>query len=352
MSGVDKDQKTEEATPKRLKQLREKGKVAKSTDVVGLLAFFAALALLFARGSALGRDVSMFAVRAFRLVDVAHPMQALHLAGRLFVLHVGPIAAVAALAAIGATLAQTRLFFSFGQLQPKPERFDVLGGLRRLLPGPHMLTETAKSFLKVAFVALIVYWQMSVNLVRFAVLPAAETEAAATAVGDIVFSMLAAGSVGLLILAALDYVIVWRRHRNESKMAPHEVKQENKETEGDPQLKAKRKQRALELSRSRSLHEVQNATVLVANPTHITIALRYDAEKEGVPILTAKGVDEVALHMRRLGRQHRIPIVEDRPLARALHATGKLNRPIPVELYASAARVIAHVLGLSAERRA
>ena len=130
-------------------------------------------------------------------------------------------------------------------------------------------------------------------------------------------------------------------------MANHEVKEEQKQTEGDPKLKAKRRAKQRELAESRSIQGVEDATVLVTNPTHIAVALRYDvARGDAAPIVLAQGVDEVALRMRARARELGLPIVENKPLARALAATAQIGQPIPVELYEAAARVIAHVLSI------
>ncbi|HJL19599.1 MAG TPA: EscU/YscU/HrcU family type III secretion system export apparatus switch protein [Sandaracinaceae bacterium LLY-WYZ-13_1] len=345
MADVDQDQKTEEATPRKKEQLREKGQVAKSPDVAGAATVVAVVATLGATGRGLGADVGRFAERAFRLRDAHHPMRLVEAFGELLFTTVVPVAGVAAVAAIAATMAQTRGLFALASLQPKPERLDPIQGMKKVLPGPQMAVETGKSLLKVGLVSFLVWRIVDTRLPELSTLPAAEPESAAAEVGRIAGALVLQGVAALAVLAAVDYLIAWRRFRKEARMAKHEVKEEHKQTEGDPHLKAKRRAKQREVAQNRSVGDVKQATCLVTNPTHISVALRYDPERgDGAPILLAQGVDEVALRMRVEARKHGVPIVENKPLARALKATGKVGRPIPVELYEKAARVIAHVM--------
>ncbi|MCC6872817.1 MAG: EscU/YscU/HrcU family type III secretion system export apparatus switch protein [Sandaracinaceae bacterium] len=346
MSDVDQDQKTEEATPRKQEQLREKGQVVKSQDVAGAAALVGALAVLAASGSTIAVDVASFAERAFRLHDARRPLEVLGAFGELATRSILPVAGVAALLAVGATLAQTRLFFSLAQAAPKPERLDPIQGLSRLVPGPQVLTELVKSLLKIGVLGVVVWRAVEGNLPRFAVLPGADVERSAGVVRDAISDVLIQGAIGLGLLAALDYFIVWRKFQSESRMARHEVKQEHKEQEGDPLVKGRRRQRARELAKQRAQSSVRGATVIVTNPTHVACALRYEPERDEVPVLVAKGLDDIALRMRAEARTLRIPIVENKPLARALHASTGVGRPIPIELYVAAARIIAHVLSL------
>jgi flagellar biosynthetic protein FlhB len=163
-------------------------------------------------------------------------------------------------------------------------------------------------------------------------------------VEDVVRVLLERGLGALVVLAILDFVLAKRRFDTEHRMSKKEVADEHKDEEGDPKIKAKRRARAAKIARQRAVSEVKNATVLVVNPTHIAIALRYEPGKDAAPLVLAKGADEIALRMREEARARHVPIVEDRPLARAMFATAKAGRPIPVELYEAVARVIAHVM--------
>ena len=203
----------------------------------------------------------------------------------------------------------------------------------------------AKSFLKVSVVAFLVYRAIEQDLPRFAVLPAAEPENAAAEVGSIAGRLVIQGMLILSALAGFDYFLAWRKFKRESKMTKHEIREEHKHQEGDPHLKAKRRGKQRELSKNRAVTDVRNATCLVTNPTHIAVALRYEPDLgDPAPMMLCQGVDEIALRMRAAAREHGIPILENKPLARALRASGKVGQPIPFDLYEAAARVIAHVM--------
>lgn len=341
----DQDQKTEEATPRKLEQLREKGTVAKSADVSGMATAVAVFAMLAFFADSLGADLSEFAERALRLRDARRPLVMLEAFGRLLSSIVIPIGAAAAGAALVATLVQTKGLFSMSQLAPQPNRMDPIKGITKVLPSKEMLIETGKSFVKVAAVALLVWRAIDRELPRFAVLPAAQPASAAIEVSQIAGDLIVQGMMLLSVLAAGDYFLAWRRFSQQSKMAKHEIKEEHKQQEGDPHMKGKRRAKQREVAQQRGVQEVKNATCLVTNPTHISVALRYEPDEgDAAPIMLAVGVDEIALRMRTEARKHGIPILENKPLARALEATGKVGRSIPAELYGVAAKVIAHVM--------
>ena len=215
MADVDQEEKTEEATPRKKEQLREKGQVAKSPDVAGAATVVAVVGALWAMGEGLSRDLAALARRAFSLRDAHRPLMAFEVFGDLLFRSAVPVAAVAAVAAIGATVAQTRGLFALASLQPKPERLDPVKGLAKVLPGPQMAVETGKSLLKVGFVAVIVWRLVDTELPRFATLPAVEAEQAAAQVGAIAGRLVLSGMAGLVVLAGLDYVIAWRRFQKQ-----------------------------------------------------------------------------------------------------------------------------------------
>lgn len=353
MSDVDQDQRTEEATPRKLEQLREKGEVAKSPDVAGAATVVAAVGVLAGMGEGIVNDLRAFSENAFTLSSAGDPLGALREGGGVLFGTVLPIAGAAAVAAVAATLAQTKGLFALASLQPKMERLDPIQGIQKVLPGKQMLIETGKSLLKVGAVSLVAYSIIDDALPRFSALPGAALERGASEVGAVASRLALSGVAALAALAAGDYFLAWRRFREKAKMAKHEVKQEHKESEGDPQIKAKRRAKQRQLAQQRSVRDVAGATVVVTNPTHIAVALRYRPEDgDAAPIVVAQGIDAVALQMRAEARKHRVPVVENKPLARALKATAKVGQPIPVELYEAAARVIAHVMSIGAEQGA
>ena len=345
MADVDQDQKTEEATPKKLEKLREEGQVAKSADVSGMATAVAVLGAVAAAGGSLANGVVAFSERAFTLRDAHRPMQMTVALGQITAETVLPLAFVAAVAAVAATLLQTRGLFALASLQPKPERLNPISGLKKVVPSKDTLVELGKSLLKVSLVGVLVYRTIEDELPRFAVLPAAHVASAAREVGGIAGGLVLEGFAALAVLAAADYGLAWWKFTKEARMAKHEVKEEHKQQEGDPLLKGKRRAKQREMAQARSVQSVKEASCLVTNPTHISVALRYAPERgDAAPMILAMGVDEVALRMRAEARRHGVPILENKPVARALKATGKVGQAIPVELYDAAARIIAHVM--------
>jgi flagellar biosynthesis protein FlhB len=271
-------------------------------------------------------------------------MTALVMAAQRFAVVVLPISLASLVAALGAGLLQTRGYVSFAQLGRNIEQLDPIAGLGRAFPGKDTLLEVAKMLLKVFVVGLVVFGVVDAALPRLTLLARLPTMAAIDEVRGVASTLFVRGIGALVVLAILDFVLARRRFDKDARMSKKEVKDEHREQEGDPKIRGKRRARAAKLARQRAVSEVKNATVLVVNPTHIAIALRYEPGKDGAPMVLAKGQDELALTMREEARARRVPIVENRPLARAMYASAKAGRPIPVELYEAVARIIAHVM--------
>jgi flagellar biosynthetic protein FlhB len=340
----DPESATEEATPRKLESLREQGQLAKSAELTAVVSLLAGIGVLLLRLGATSAGLRDVAVACFTLRDHARPMSALAMMGERFASALVPIAFASAIAAVVTGLAQTRGFVSIDQLSRNFEQLDPIAGLGRALPGKDTLQEIGKMLLKVLVVGAVTYAVTRDALPRLVLLARLPILAAIGEVEDVVRVLLERGLGALVVLAILDFVLAKRRFDTEHRMSKKEVADEHKDEEGDPKIKAKRRARAAKIARQRAVSEVKNATVLVVNPTHIAIALRYEPGKDAAPIVLAKGADEIALRMREEARARHVPIVEDRPLARAMFATAKAGRPIPVELYEAVARVIAHVM--------
>lgn len=346
----DDSQKTEEATPRRQEKLREDGKFARSQDI-GAAAVIGATSIALAFfASAMSRDAEGIARRSFRLVDRGNPLRAVEVFGDTLAAAVLPILGVASVAAAAAGISQVGLRFDLKQLLPKAERFDVLSKLKQTLPGKESLTEIGKQLLKVVVMGVMVWKVTEAALPELLTLPLATAQVASVAAARVAGRVAFAGVVAFALVAAFDFFLAKRKFAEESKMTRKEVLDEHKEAEGDPMIKSRRRARARELAQQRALADVREATVLVVNPTHVACALRYVPGEDDAPMLLAKGVDEFALRMRAEARGAGVPVVEHRPFARALLRSGKVGRPIPVELFGLAAEIIAHVLRLGGAR--
>ncbi len=343
---ADKDQRTEEATPKRREKLREEGKVAKSQDVATAVTLLAVLGGLGASLDRLAREMSAFADRIFRMDDRGQLFAAVGAAHALVIEGLTPVLAVSFLGAFAVGVVQTRGLFVPSLAAPKLERLNPLPNLKKLVPSKEYFTETGKQLLKLTAVGWVTYGLIRDATPRFALLASVEPEVAIAEVASVARRLGLRVALAFCAIAALDWYLMRRKFNEDAKMSHQEVRDERKQQDGDPAMKGKRRAKMREMARLRAQGGVKDATVLITNPTHVSVALRYDAEKDAAPTVLAKGLDEVALSMRIEARQHRIPIVENRPLARALHASAQLGKPIPVDLYKAAAQVIAHVFSL------
>jgi flagellar biosynthetic protein FlhB len=257
----------------------------------------------------------------------------------------------AAIAAVVAGLAQTKGLFSIDLAMPKLERLDPTSKLKQMLPSKEMATELGKSLLKIGAVGIVVYKIVKDAIPSLLVLGAEDSRAAASTVAELSVRVLLWAGGAFMVIAALDFVVAKRRFDDDAKMTKQELKEEFKQDEQDPGIKRKMRQRGREILAQAKAGDLKTATVLVTNPTHFAVALRYDPQQDAVPIVVGKALDAAALRMRTEARGYRIPIIENRPLARALHKQGKIGKPIPAEMYRAVAEIIAHVLRLRAGAR-
>jgi flagellar biosynthetic protein FlhB len=350
MSDQDKSQKTEEPTSKRLSEAHSKGQVAKSAEISTwiMLASSTLVLALFVDRIAIG-----VANEVYRFLESPH-LIAVDTEGamdliRLVFYRVGALLFMPLLllviAAIVGNVVQHRLVFTFEKMKPKLDKLSPLKGAKRML-GPQSAVNLAKSLLKFVVlggVALIVILPEFDDLPTFMQLGFVDLLQLIKRLA----LMLAISVVSVFTaLAALDMLYQkWDFHQNQ-KMSRQDVKDENKQMEGDPQVKARIRQLRMERTRQRMMTAVPTADVVITNPTHFAVALAYKHEEMAVPQLVAKGQDLVALRIRKLAEEHDVPIVENPPLARALCATVELGEEIPPQLYQAVAEIIGYVMGL------
>jgi flagellar biosynthetic protein FlhB len=345
MSDEDKESKTEEATEHKQEELREEGKVAQSHDVVSAAAMLGATVTLIVMTGKMAVDVSELAIRTFRLTDHRDPSQAIRatlgaMAGML------PILGVAAVAAFVAGVAQTKGMFKIDLAMPKLERLDPTSKLMQLLPSKEMATEMGKQLLKIGTVGIVMWKLIGGALPALLVLGQEDSRSAASTVAEVAGRALIWGSAMFVLVAAVDFYLASHKFKEDTKQTKQEQKEEHEQQEADPHVKRKIRQRGREIIAQARAGDLKTATVLVTNPTHFAIALRYDPEKDAVPMMLAKAVDDAAMRMRKDVRKLGVPIIENRPLARALYKVGKPGKPIPPDLYRAVAEIIAQVMRL------
>lgn len=347
MSGDDAQEKTEKATPKRMKELRREGSLERSQDLsawlgIGVGALMLPLVLGHATRAATDQMATVREVIA--TPDLALVESALGDGLLSVILSLAPLLAVVVLAAVVASAAQGGLHISAKKLKPSVKQFNLAQGAKRVFGG-RAWWQGVKAALKAAAIGLVLYTvvQGLVPLLLGSGMHSLSQllGAAGGGVGDLIRTAVIAG----LILAAFDVLVIAKRNRKKTKMSMKEIKDENKQSEGDPQLKGAIRSKQLAMSRNRMISEVATADVVLVNPTHVAVALRYQPGT-GAPRVVAKGSGHVAARIRAVATDKRVPMVEDIPLARALHAACELGQEIPTHLYTAVARILAFVMAL------
>jgi flagellar biosynthetic protein FlhB len=353
----DSGDRTEEPTPKRRQDARRKGEVAQSRDVASVLVLAMATAGLgsFAAEdlghslagqarAAWGPDALLpETVDDFRAVFVSHILVTARA--------MAPTLLLLAVVGVGASLLQTGPLFSPEALKFKPNRMDPLKGLQRMVSSER-LVELGKAISKLAIVvgaAGFVLWTASAEVIGLLAAPPASS------LGSLQGLVVRFAGIALLALAALavlDYAHVRYRHEKKLKMTKREVRDEQRDREGNPQLRGRMRQIQRDLSRQRMIAAVADSDVVVTNPSHYAVALRYAAGEMGAPSVLAKGRNHVAKRIRDAARRQGVPIYENPPLARLLYRTTRVGREVPASLYRAVAEVMAYVYRLDPHRSA
>jgi|SRR5271165_542436 len=351
-----RDDRTEKATPKHRKRAREKGQVARSPDLSGSLVLVAGMLVV---GLTAGRTLQAGS-EAFRsmLADIAHPGRATTAAGLNGLMHsalstitlaVGPIAAACLAAAVIAGAAQTGLRPAPAALKPDFRRINPVSGARNLF-GPNLVFEAGKALLKVAVVGAVAALTLLPGLKELASIVGIEPAALGQMSAQRALSIAERAGFAYVLIGLVDYG--WRRlrHERQLRMSKQEVRDEVRQYGVSAEVKAALRRRQMQLARARMMAAVPQADVVVTNPTHFAVALRYDGTRTA-PEVVAKGQELVAAQIRRIAEEHDVPVLSDPPLARALHASTEVGQVIPEELYAAVAGVLAFVYRLAGRRR-
>lgn len=342
---ADRHDKTEAPTPRRRKESRRKGQVARSQDLVAwaqLLAFAVMARSTGARSAAVLDDLFERIGTLSASPNAGEASALLGWAMSSAVAAAMPALVTLAVVSIVGNIAQTGLPTSAHGLKPKMERLNPMKGIKRMV-SPMSVWEAGKVLLRAGVLAAVSV--PDVQGIARSVLEMGNPGVGpvfASVADDclrVVRNVAAAG----LLLAAVDYVLQRRRIMKSIRMSKQEIKDEARQTDGDPHVKAEIRARQAAMSRNRMMAEVATATAVIVNPTHVAVALRYDAAT-GAPVVVAKGRGAVALRIREEAAHHNVPILRDIPLARALHVACELGQEIPLELYEAVARVLAVLL--------
>jgi flagellar biosynthetic protein FlhB len=340
-------ERTEKATPKRVKKARKDGQIGNTPEIGSWLALLVAGFLLPRVAHSLLQVASDTLIGVGAIIRSPDPGRAVALAGsslRSAALVALPLGLAFAGIGVASVAAQGGLWFSTGLLKPKFSRLNPLSGIKRMFGG-HAWWQLLKSLIKSLVLAAVVYFAIrglipSVMGSGSMPLQALVQQAVDSALGLVRYSAIAG-----LIMALADYVVVRRRNNKQLKMTKEEVKEEFKSSEGDPHVRSARRSRQMAMRRNRMMQDVPKADVVLVNPTHVAVALKYEPGR-GAPRVVAKGADHVAARIRALAEEHRVPMVVDVPLARTLHKSCEVGQEIPADLFKAVATVLAFIMTL------
>jgi flagellar biosynthetic protein FlhB len=353
--GADESERTEEPTQKRLDEARDRGEVIYSTEVGSALSLMAVTLVVAFMAGPIAQDIGRLLTGALANVAQAPAdgRALVHLYGELGARLLGAIGLVLlALAAAGfvSRFIQDRPAWSPKRLSPKLDRLNPLEGAKRVF-GPQALGAFAKTALKFAIVGAAVTWALWPRDGVLAMLPLLDIAALGPYVQSRAVQLLIACTIATALIAGADYFFVRQAHMKRLRMTRQELREEFRQSEGDPQVRAKLRQIRQERAKQRMMTAVPNATVVIANPTHYAVALKYDRDLSPAPVVVAKGVNETALRIREVAESHDVPVIEDPPLARALYAAADIDETIPREHFEAVARIIGAILKLAERRR-
>lgn len=349
-------QRTEEPTPKRREEARRRGQVARSRTLVAAASLLGGVALLRMLGEELAARVGRSYALSFAAAAGAREMEAAALFGAAgqalgtIVPALLPLLGGMALAGAGAGLVQTGFLWTAAPLRPQLARLSPLAGLKRIF-GLHGFVELARALLCLGLLAALGFFFLHPGRSDFPALAGRDAGALIGSAAASAWRLLAAGAAVLGALGAVEYLFQRWRTERELKMSRQEIRQELREHEGDPLIKARLRSLRQRLARRRMMAEVRKADVVVTNPSEIAVALRYRLGETAAPRVVAKGAGYVAAQIKRRAREHAIPLVENRSLARLLYRMVEVGQEIPENLYRAVAEVLAYVYRLRRERR-
>jgi len=342
-------EKTELPTDRRLQEAKKKGDVAKSLEIPSAAVLIMALLTLYA--------LSGFMMASFKAMTTHYLMNShsipvgqgsvvgLLRESLLYSVRIAaPVMLVVVVTALAANYAQVGVVFTGEKMRPDLSKIDPIQGFARKF-SLQALAELIKSLLKIGIVGYVAYAEIKKAMPAFIPLMDQTPGQILAFAAKTAFWLFLKCAITIAIIAAIDYAFQRWQFMSKMKMTKQELKEEAKMTEGDPLVKGRIRSIQMQMARRRMMEEVPKADVVITNPTHLSIALRYDSATMTAPVVLAKGAGVIAQRIREIAAEHRIPLVEDKPLARALFKTAAIGEPIPENLYQAVAEVLAHVYG-------
>jgi flagellar biosynthetic protein FlhB len=345
-------EKTQEPTAQKLKKARDDGQVARSTELPAAVIVIGAFLMLMLTGGWLITRLSSVFAQGFvfdrQLIEKPLLLPA-HFGDQIFsaFLLVLPVILFTMVAAIIASGMTGGYLFSFKALKPKGSKINPINGFKRIF-GTHALVELGKAILKFVLVAGVLWWSLMSNMDALVKIGQMSLEPALSAAGGMIMQSALWVALSLAVIAMID--VPWQKHSftKKMRMTVQEIKDEFKQMEGSPEVKAQIRRRQREMSNARMMDRVKDADVVITNPEHFAVALEYDPTGDGAPIMVAKGSDHMAALIRAEAKAHGVHLFEAPPLARAIYFTTEVEQQVPEDLYHAVAQVIAYVFSLEA----
>jgi flagellar biosynthetic protein FlhB len=351
MADNDKDQeRTEQATPRRREEARKKGQVARSQEVASVAILLACLIYFYFDSGRLVKKmmgmVSSFLKESGTLLISNNNIQSLAVDWLFeFFILIAPLLLTVLIAGLFANFIQVGFVISAEALEPKFSKIDPIKGFQKLF-SLKSFAELAKNILKLSIVGYVAYVTVASEIGNLPSLMDQSAGEILVYMGQISFTIILRTSWVLIVLAILDYVYQRWEYEKGLKMSRQEIKDEYKQTDGDPLIKARIRRIQREMARKRMMAQVPKADVVITNPDHIAVALQYDQLKMFAPVVVAKGTGFVAEKIKEIARESKVSVIENKPLARVLYKMVKVNEVIPENLYKVVAEVLAYVYGL------
>ncbi len=340
-------EKTEKPTPKKLEKARKEGQVAKTPDLsawVGVLIASVVLPYVVEQGAERLQTMMVKLAALVEAPDVPLGLGFLRAGFEAAAWTFFPLGLTLFAVAILASAAQGGVHIATKQFKPQFKRINPFSGLKRIF-GPQGWWEGAKTLIKTTILAVVAWKAMDGVLPALAASGRLPLSSVLATVWDALVTLLRYAGLAGVLMAFADYAVVKRRTNKQLRMSKQDIKDEHKQSEGDPHMKGAIRSKQMAMSRNRMMSDVAKADVVLVNPTHVAVALKYDPSK-GAPRVVAKGAGAVAAKIRERATENRVPIVQDVPLARTLYKACQIDQEIPAELYTAVARVLAFVMSL------
>lgn len=345
------ESKTEKATDKKRRDERKKGNIFLSNDIITLISLLGAFFLMKLYFPSIYGNIKQYLTEymdyAGTRMEITNNVVSDMTFGFViaFIKIAMPVMLVSMALIIISTVFQTKLLFSTESLMPKFSRLSPMQGVKRIF-SVRSIVEVLKGLIKITILFVILYNFVKKHILNFPELMSVDLISSCAFMLEMIMDMVINIGIAFTAISVFDYFYQWWEYERQMKMTKEEVKEEYKQLEGDPKVKGKIKETQRKMAMSRMMQAVPNADVVVKNPTHFAVALKYDLNKNSAPIVVAKGQDELALRIIQVAEESNVYVVENRPLARALYSSVDVNQEIPADYYGAIAEILVYVYKL------